>query len=88
MIFTRRTIPTALLAALKALRTLFSRNPVVATPTVQDIRERRCLKCTHLIGNQCGICSCVVSIKVLLASESCPDSPPRWKKQTRFSTGL
>lgn len=88
MIFTWRTIPTALIAFARFVRTLFSRNPVISTPQVQDAREEKCKQCDHLIGNQCGICSCVVSMKVLLASESCPDTPPQWRKQTRFSTGL
>jgi hypothetical protein len=88
MLFTWRTIPNAFAALSRAGKTLFSRNPTVAILEVQDERERRCAACQYFTGVQCGLCTCVVSMKVLLASESCPDDPPRWRKQTRFSTGL
>jgi hypothetical protein len=88
MIFTRQTIQNAVKALARVVRTFFSRDPVVATPEVQDERERRCTSCGHFDGLQCSLCTCVVSMKVLLASERCPDRPPSWGQQTRFSTGL
>jgi uncharacterized Fe-S cluster-containing MiaB family protein len=86
MIFTRHTIPNALKAAARAVKTLFSKDPVLATPGIQMIREMRCQGCNHELDGQCTLCTCVVSLKTMLATESCPIG--RWKKQTRFSNGL
>ncbi len=86
MIFTRHTIPNAIKAAARAIRTFFSKDPVIASAGVQSIRELRCSACPHLVGDQCSLCSCFVSVKTSLASEACPDG--RWSKETRFSKGL
>lgn len=86
MTFTRHTIPNALKAAARAVRACFSPDPVLATPEVQSIREVRCLNCPHHVEGQCSLCTCVVSMKTIFATESCPAG--RWKKQTRFSNGL
>ena len=86
MIFTRHTIPNALKAAVRAVRTFFSPDPVLATPAVQSVREVRCLNCGWHSEGQCTHCTCVVSLKTMFATESCPAG--RWKKQTRFSNGL
>jgi hypothetical protein len=47
-------------------------------------RWRRCELCPHrikgpeLIGDQCGLCGCLLDAKVLLTMEQCPDN--RWKR--------
>ena len=81
--------PFRLLAALsRAVRTFFTDDPVLATPGVQSVRETRCLGCDKFKDDQCTLCTCVVALKTVMASETCPDNPPKWRKQTRFSTGL
>jgi hypothetical protein len=88
VIFTRRTVPNALAALARAIKAVVSKAPVIVEMQVADIREARCGVCPHHRNGQCELCTCVVSMKVLLATESCPDNPPRWKQQTRFSTGV
>lgn len=46
-------------------------------------REAICRACPHYANEQCKLCTCFVGIKVMLAAESCPDDPPRWRT-TRF----
>ena len=57
------------------------------------IAERRqaCSQCPHAtkhpvrgltIHSLCNRCGCVINAKVRLASEECPDLPPRWRKVT------
>jgi hypothetical protein len=87
---TWQTIPNALRAAGRFIRALFTRQPVVASVDVQLERLERCWRCPRYLGaqDQCEKCTCFVSLKVLPATEQCPDTPPRWKRQTKFSDGL
>lgn len=87
MIFTRHTIPNAARAFLRFLRSLFAKDePVFATAEVMTARIDRCLACPHAVHGQCGLCTCVISLKTLVASESCPIA--KWAAQTSNSTGL
>ena len=49
-------------------------------------RQRACAECPHLKPGpawplrRCGICDCFIAAKTRLASEACPDQPPRWDK--------
>ena len=89
MIFTRRTIPNALLSLARTVRSLFAKDErVLASNYVQAVREARCRLCPHFDNEQCTKCTCFVGLKVLLAHERCPDNPPRWREQGRYSTGL
>jgi hypothetical protein len=50
----------------------------------QAEQERRlaiCRACEHYDSTQgrCRICGCVASLKARLASQQCPDNPPRWR---------
>ena len=54
--------------------------------TVQA-RQQTCAACDHLKPGlfwptrRCGICDCVIAAKTRLASERCPDQPPRWVEE-------
>lgn len=93
MIFTRKTIPNFLAAIGRTLRAVWKQDePIVASPPVRLVRTLRCRKndCGHYVkkSDQCGLCTCVVELKVTMAAESCPDSPQQWREQTNHSTGL
>ena len=45
---------------------------------VHEKRQAVCRACPHYENFQCKKCGCVVSLKTKLATEHCPDSPPRW----------
>lgn len=44
-------------------------------------RERRrviCESCPFFDAGRCKICGCFLRLKTVIATESCPDNPPRW----------
>jgi hypothetical protein len=44
-------------------------------------RARRlaiCEACPRFLGGRCKICGCRLRAKIAMASEHCPDDPPRW----------
>jgi hypothetical protein len=52
-------------------------------------RRQACSICPHAtkhrtrgltIHSLCSRCGCVINAKIRLASEQCPDLPPRWEK--------
>ena len=86
MIFRRSTVPNAFKAAKRFIQALFSQNPVIATGDVIDSRDALCAPCVYNASGQCTHCTCLISLKTLMATESCPIG--RWGKQTGFSTGL
>lgn len=94
MIFTRHSIPNLLRALAKAAgrlgRSRFanSEDPVLTTPAVKAVRQLCCIKCTHyeVSSAQCRLCSCVVVLKVMLASERCPTG--FWVEETARFDGL
>ncbi len=89
MIFTWHSIPTALRALQRFSRSLFRRDEQsIASPYVRGVRDARCRLCPHYDAGQCRVCTCVVGLKTLFATEFCPDNPPRWRRETRTSTGL
>lgn len=86
MKFNRHTIPNAWSALRRFLRALFSKQPVLADDHVTRVRLSRCERCPHAEDNQCSLCTCVIPLKVIMATESCPAG--RWDRQTKFSSGL
>ena len=66
----------------RTLKFLVQGRPVLAPTEVQQERYEVCRKCPWHFDGQCTVCTCFVSVKVLLSAESCPDHPPRWKKLT------
>lgn len=44
-------------------------------------RFSQCKACPHYTGFWCRKCRCIAYVKTKLATEECPDNPPRWKKQ-------
>lgn len=90
MIFTWRTIPNAVMAVYRVFKLwIFGRHPFVSNE-IADTRSARCRACPQYApaSDQCRACTCIVSLKVLLASERCPHRIPRWTEATRFSSGL
>jgi hypothetical protein len=45
---------------------------------VLDARRSECAICPHLVNNRCKLCGCPYERKIRLATERCPDKPPRW----------
>lgn len=64
----------------RVVRTLFKRKNVVVTPEIRMAREEACEICPYNVDGWCQLCDCLLCVKTLLASEQCPDTPPRWKR--------
>jgi len=62
-----------------ALLYLLSGRPVIAPELIRKHREAICKPCRFNDHYFCRRCSCLIAAKVCLASEQCPDTPPRWK---------
>lgn len=89
MIFSRHTIPNAVAAAARVVKSLVKPGDVtLADKDVVTERVRRCEGCWRFEprSRQCLSCTCFVDIKTLLATESCPEA--HWRTQTLFSSGL
>jgi len=43
-----------------------------------DRRSAACRSCNKNESGKCKLCGCWVRWKVKIASESCPETPPRW----------
>lgn len=69
-------------AVFGAFKYLKQGRPVITPPDIQQERISECLKCFHRVNNQCKLCTCLIDVKTMLSSESCPDFPQRWKKLT------
>lgn len=52
--------------------------PVLTPIGIRISRERQCGKCPKREDLFCTLCGCLLMSKTRLASESCPDEPPRW----------
>jgi hypothetical protein len=52
--------------------------PVLVPLEKQQERMKQCEQCEHLNGGNCELCGCNVALKVMFATEMCPDRPPRW----------
>jgi hypothetical protein len=58
-----------------------------ASQWTKAARRAVCDACPHLIrgpADKCGLCNCFVAQKVKLASEICPDLPPRWPAESKL----
>ena len=65
----------------------FAKRPEVAPEWVQTKRHSRCMHCPHNESGQCQLCTCYCPMKVILATESCPDK--RWGEYfSNKKTGL
>lgn len=90
MIFTWRSIPNAVMALFRVVEMwILGRHPIVSDE-IADARQARCRACPQYAAasDQCRACTCIVSLKTLLASERCPHRIPKWTEATRFSSGL
>jgi hypothetical protein len=86
MIFKLSTPVTFVKAVFRTLKFLKEGRPVFAPAEVQDERYALCRDCRWYLNGQCTVCTCFVSMKVVLSAESCPQKPPRWKKLTFSKT--
>jgi len=85
-------VPNPILFLLAMVRTCYVRlwgYRILVNEEEEKFRWRRCNICPHrikgpeIIGDQCGICSCLLDAKLLLTMEQCPDN--RWKRIWRKS---
>jgi hypothetical protein len=51
---------------------------------VRDARWAQCMTCEHLVNDRCKLCGCFFAKKIRLATEACPDKPPRWGAYTEI----
>ncbi len=62
-----------------------------ASPEIEGLRLSKCEPCEHnqpgVLGRYCHLCGCYIDLKVKVASEQCPDTPPRWKAVPGVKTG-
>ena len=49
----------------------------LAPKAIRQIRQATCNACPFWNGSRCSKCGCR-QVKLWLATESCPDQPPRW----------
>lgn len=83
MILRWRMVPTFFRAVWHAGVYLWHGWPVLAPKSVVAYREAKCRVCRYKEWGQCRKCAgCFIGAKVLVASEQCPDSPPRWRRLT------
>ncbi len=54
--------------------------PVIAPESVRRERMANCIGCPHNEHGLCLKCGCLIDAKVMLSSEECPDTPPRWER--------
>lgn len=67
----------------------WARRPEIAPDFVRRERIARCAACTYYEHGQCQVCTCLVSVKTLLATERCPAKSPRWGEYySRWRTGI
>ncbi len=88
MIIKWSTPVTFVKAVYRTVKFVVQGRPVLAPTDAQQERFEICRKCPLYLDAQCTACTCFVSVKVLLSAESCPDSPPRWKKLTFSKTNI
>jgi hypothetical protein len=50
----------------------------LAPEEVIEARRAICAACPQLKRSHCGLCGCSITHKTRLASQRCPDNPPRW----------
>ncbi len=67
-------------AAWRSFRYWLDDQPVITPKYECEKRKAICSYCRHNDSGMCGLCACFIDAKVLLSSEQCPDSPPRWNK--------
>ena len=71
-------------AMLRAAKAVIDGEPVLVGPDERKARIAMCVMCEHFqpatstTMPTCGLCGCVVKLKARLATEDCPDNPPRW----------
>lgn len=64
----------------RVIHNLYFGKRVGVSEEVVKQRESICSNCPHNDDSMCSLCSCFIPVKVLLASEQCPDKPPRWNR--------
>lgn len=52
--------------------------PTWATEEQQNERLEICRSCPYFADGKCGICGCVMRLKVKAANVVCPHDPPKW----------
>ena len=61
-----------------AMQTWIKRGLPLAPAPTHAKRQSQCQGCPHRVGYWCSKCKCLIYLKTKLATEHCPDDPPRW----------
>ncbi|MHB8397362.1 MAG: hypothetical protein ACYDCI_00285 [Candidatus Limnocylindrales bacterium] len=71
---------SAAAAAGRAAAAAARRRPVFVDAPTLGARATTCQSCERFVPatGRCGLCGCFLALKLRLATEQCPDNPPRW----------
>ena len=71
------TEETKLFATVREYLAAVPRN--VKTPdSAYRARLETCRRCENLRNGMCALCGCFVEMRAVKATNTCPDTPPRW----------
>jgi hypothetical protein len=62
----------------RAAKAVITGQPVNVPPGVLESRQAACATCDKLKDGRCLLCGCAYQRKIRLATETCPDDPPKW----------
>ena len=75
-------------AMARAAKAYLVGEPVFVSTDEWKARLAVCVKCDHFqkatstTQPTCGLCGCIVKAKAWMATEDCPDNPPRWAENS------
>lgn len=71
-------IANAARAAARVAKAIVKRETVIVSQEEQERRLAICETCDHFSESRCTLCGCCANLKTRIATEHCPDNPPRW----------
>jgi hypothetical protein len=78
-----RAVPTAARAIFRKAYRLATFQNLLVSRGEEKNRLAKCDRCEHKVPrqnglDQCGVCSCILVLKVKFVDERCPLDDPRW----------
>ena len=65
-------VPKFLKSMWLALLWRLKRKPLIVPVEIRQYRQGICNPCPYRVDEQCRVCTCFISVKVMLSSEACP----------------
>ncbi len=72
MKITEQGLANAAVAAERAIRAVANGEQVLADPATREKRMSTCQACEYRSGPQCTVCECLVRLKSMMLTETCP----------------